>query len=216
MVALAAVILILYVALRHGKFVSRLVWSKEADVLLLSVLGLTLLVAGLAAGANISSAVGAFLVGIAISGPAAKHAQRVLTPLRDLFAAVFFLFFGLSTDPADLVPMLVPAIVLAVVTMAHEGAHRVSRRAARRHRRARPLARRVRADSPRRVLDRDRGARRRRPGVDRSLAALATAYVLITMIAGPLLARIPDSQRFKAQTKRIQANRRARQAASPA
>ena len=98
-VALAAVILILYVALRHGRFVSRLVWSKEADVLLLSVLGLTLLVAGLAAGANISSAVGAFLVGIAISGPAAKHAQRVLTPLRDLFAAVFFLFFGLSTDP---------------------------------------------------------------------------------------------------------------------
>ena len=50
-------------------------------------------------------------------------------------------------------------------------------------------------------------------GVDRSLAALATAYVLITMIAGPLLARIPDSDRFKAATKRIQANRRARQAA---
>ena len=47
-------------------------------------------------------------------------------------------------------------------------------------------------------------------GVDRSLAALATAYVLITMIAGPLLARIPDSDRFKAATKRIQANRRAR------
>ena len=32
--------LILYIALRHGKLVSRLVWSKEADVLLLSVLGL--------------------------------------------------------------------------------------------------------------------------------------------------------------------------------
>ena len=50
-------------------------------------------------------------------------------------------------------------------------------------------------------------------GVARSLAALATAYVLITMIAGPLLARIPDSRTFKAETKRIQANRRARQAA---
>ena len=50
-------------------------------------------------------------------------------------------------------------------------------------------------------------------GVDSSLAALATAYVLITMIAGPLLARIPDSRRFKPTTQRIQANRRARQAA---
>ena len=50
-------------------------------------------------------------------------------------------------------------------------------------------------------------------GVDPSLAALATAYVLITMIAGPLLARIPDSRRFKVATKRIQDKRRARQAA---
>ena len=107
-IALLSVVLILYIALRHGKFVSRLVWSKEADVLLLSVLGLGLLVSGLAAGANVSSAVGAFLVGIAISGPAAKHAQRVLTPLRDLFAAVFFLFVGLSTDTRELIPMLVP------------------------------------------------------------------------------------------------------------
>src|SRR5918993_1651914 len=114
-IALLSVVLILYIALRHGRLVSRLVWSREADVLLLSVLGLGLLVAGLAAGANVSAAVGAFLVGIAISGPAAKHAQRVLTPLRDLFAAVFFLFIGLSTDTRDLIPMLVPAIILAVI-----------------------------------------------------------------------------------------------------
>ena len=70
----------------------------------------------MAAQAQVSSAIGAFLVGIAISGPVAEHAPRLLTPLRDLFASIFFLFFGLSTDPADLVPMLVPAIVLAVVT----------------------------------------------------------------------------------------------------
>ena len=42
-------------------------------MLLLSVLGLTLIVAGLAAEANVSAAVGAFLVGIAISGPAARR-----------------------------------------------------------------------------------------------------------------------------------------------
>ena len=39
-------------------------------------------------------------------------------------------------------------------------------------------------------------------GVDQSLAALATAYVLITIIAGPILARIPDSRRFTRWTKR--------------
>jgi len=53
-------------------------------------------------------------------------------------------------------------------------------------------------------------------GLDRSLAALATAYVLITIIAGPLLARIPDTRRFARWTKRVQADRRARLAsASP-
>jgi len=118
LVALAAVFVILFVALRHGALVSRLVSSKSAEVLLLSVLGLTILVAGVAAQVNASAAVGAFLVGIAISGPVAVRAERVLSPLRDLFAAVFFLFFGLSTDPRDLVSMLIPAAILAVVTMA--------------------------------------------------------------------------------------------------
>ena len=118
LVALAAVFVILFIALRHGALVSRLVWSKNAEVLLLSVLGITILVAGVAAQVNASAAVGAFLVGIAISGHVAVRAERVLAPLRDLFASVFFLFFGLSTDPRDLVPVLIPAVILAIVTMA--------------------------------------------------------------------------------------------------
>lgn len=210
-IALLSVLLILYIALRHGKLVSRLVWSKEADVLLLTVLGLGLLVSGLAAGANVSSAVGAFLVGIAISGPAAKHAQRVLTPLRDLFAAVFFLFVGLSTDISELVPMLVPAILLAIVGMSTKlltgylAARRAGIAEAGRWRAGFALM-------PRGEFSIVIAGLAVAAGVTPSLAALATAYVLITMIAGPLLARIPDSDRFKAATGRIQANRRARQA----
>jgi CPA2 family monovalent cation:H+ antiporter-2 len=211
-IALVAVVLILYVALRHGGIVSRLVWSQQADILLLSVLGLGLLVAGLAAGANVSAAVGAFLVGIAISGPAAKHAQRVLTPLRDLFAAVFFLFIGLSTDTRDLIPMLLPAIALAVVGIATKVL--TGYLAARRAGIAEPGRWRAGfALTPRGEFSIVIAGLAVAAGVDRSLAALATAYVLITMIAGPLLARIPDSPRFKARTKRIQAERRARQGA---
>ena len=85
-------------------------------MLLLSVLGLALLVA---AGRRRERLVG----GRRLPGrhrdlrTRRRACARVLTPLRDLFAAVFFLFFGLSTDPRDLVPMLVPAVALAVVTM---------------------------------------------------------------------------------------------------
>ncbi len=153
-IALLSVLLILYIALRHGKLVSRLVWSKEADVLLLTVLGLGLLVAGLAAGANVSSAVGAFLVGIAISGPAAKHAQRVLTPLRDLFAAVFFLFVGLSTDTSRTRPHAGACDSAGDRGHVHEASDRLSRRPTRGHRRGGSMACRLRSDAPRRVLDR--------------------------------------------------------------
>ena len=67
---------------------------------LLRVLGAALLVAGLASALQVSAAVGAFLLGIAISGATAENATKLLEPLRDLFAAVFFVVFGLNTDPA--------------------------------------------------------------------------------------------------------------------
>ncbi len=84
-------------------------------MLLLVVLGLTVLV-GVAQQLQVSAAVGAFLVGIALSGEVAEGARKLLTPLRDLFAAVFFVFFGLSTNPADIPPVLLPAALLAVIT----------------------------------------------------------------------------------------------------
>lgn len=117
LVAMAAVGLILLLALRYGHLVSRLVFSPNDEVLLLRVFGLALLVAGFADRVGISSAVGAFLVGIAVSGPAADNARAVLTPLRDLFAAVFFVFFGLQTDPAAIPPVLAVAVLLGVVTV---------------------------------------------------------------------------------------------------
>jgi CPA2 family monovalent cation:H+ antiporter-2 len=64
----------------------------------------------------VSAAVGAFLVGVALSGPLAGRTHRLLGPLRDLFAALFFLFFGLEIDPATLPPVLWPAAALAVGT----------------------------------------------------------------------------------------------------
>lgn len=67
---------------------------------------------------QVSAAVGAFLVGIALSGEVAEGAHTLLSPLRDLFAAVFFVFFGLHTDPASIPPVLLPALALALITAA--------------------------------------------------------------------------------------------------
>ena len=43
-------------------------------------------------------------------------AGRLLAPLRDLFAATFFFFFGLQINPATLPPVLLTAVLLGGVT----------------------------------------------------------------------------------------------------
>jgi CPA2 family monovalent cation:H+ antiporter-2 len=117
-ISVGVLAVVLVVALRYGRFVSAVVDSPDREVFLLKVLGLALLVAGFASAMQVSAAVGAFLLGIAISGSTAENATKLLEPLRDLFAAVFFVVFGLHTDPASIPPVLGWAVVLAVATTA--------------------------------------------------------------------------------------------------
>jgi CPA2 family monovalent cation:H+ antiporter-2 len=118
LIALATVAVVLLVALRYGVALSRVVAHESDEVILLTTLGLTLVMAGVAQRLQVSSAVGAFLVGVALSGPVAKQTRRLVGPLRDLFAALFFLFFGLQIDPAGLPPVLWQAGALAAITTA--------------------------------------------------------------------------------------------------
>jgi len=52
----------------------------------------------------------------AISGPIAEQSRRLIGPLRDLSAAMFFFFFGLEIDPRTLPSVLAAAVALAAVT----------------------------------------------------------------------------------------------------
>ncbi|MGW8654655.1 cation:proton antiporter, partial [Nocardia salmonicida] len=89
-IALVAVTVVLVVALRYGRYVSAIVASEDREIFLLKLLGSALLVAGIASAVQVSAAVGAFLLGIAISDSTAHDATKILEPLRDLFAAMFF------------------------------------------------------------------------------------------------------------------------------
>jgi len=115
-IAIAAVGGALFVSFRFSKHVSRLVQSHSRELLLLGVLGLAFLVAGLAEAVQVSAAVGAFLLGLTLSGQVADDVRGLLPPLRDVFGGIFFVFFGIAIDPRDLVPVLIPALILAAVT----------------------------------------------------------------------------------------------------
>ena len=114
--AVGAVLLVLLAAQRHGHRLGRLLSHDDDEQVLLRLVGLTLLVAGLAQSVGASAAVGAFLVGLALPTSFADRARAILAPLRDLFAATFFVAFGLATDPVAIVPVLPAALLLAVVT----------------------------------------------------------------------------------------------------
>jgi CPA2 family monovalent cation:H+ antiporter-2 len=188
-ISLAVVTVVLVVALRHGHHVSKAVHSENSEVFLLNLLGAALLVAGLAAAMQVSAAVGAFMLGIAISGATAHSATRILEPLRDLFAAIFFVVFGLNTDPTSIPPVLGWALILAVLTAGTKMITGVW--AAKRAGIALPG--RFRAGAA--LIARGEfsiviaGLAVASGGVPHDLAALATAYVLIMAIMGPLAAR---------------------------
>lgn len=190
-IALGVAGLVLLLAVRYGRHISRFVSNEDPEKLLLVVLGLTLLVAGVAQQLQVSAAVGAFLVGIALSGEVAEGAHNLLAPLRDLFAAVFFVFFGLHTDPSSIPPVLLPALVLAAVTAltkiatGYWAAKRAGISVKGRWRAGGTLV--ARGEFSIVIAGLAVTA-----GIEPSLGPLATAYVLILVILGPLTARYTE------------------------
>jgi monovalent cation:H+ antiporter-2, CPA2 family len=116
--AVGAVLVVLLAAQRLGHRLGRLLTHDDDEQVMLRLVGLTLLVAGLAQSVGASAAVGAFLVGLALPASFADRARSMLSPLRDLFAATFFVAFGLATDPGAILPVLPAAVALALVTTA--------------------------------------------------------------------------------------------------
>ena len=102
----------------------RLLETPSSEFFVLRAVGVTVLIAGAGLALGVSEAVAAFFVGMAFSSTRFVHdLEDALTPLRDTFAAVFFFWIGLVTDPfsfagvAELVALAVlvtaPAKVLS-------------------------------------------------------------------------------------------------------
>jgi CPA2 family monovalent cation:H+ antiporter-2 len=185
-IAIGVVAVVLFAALRYGRSLSRLAAHQSDEIVLLTTFGVVLLVAGVAQRFQVSAAIGAFLVGIALSGPIAEQSRRLVAPLRDLFAATFFFFFGLEVDPATLAPALLVALALGVGTAATKIAtgYWAARRAGVDARACWRAGTGLVARGEFSIVIAGLGA-----GIEPHLAPLSTAYVLFLAILGPLLAR---------------------------
>lgn len=190
-VALGVVVAILAAALRYGAALSRRLAGATDESLLLAVFGLVLLVAGVAQRFEVSGAIGAFLVGLALSGRAEERTMELIAPLRDLFAATFFVFFSFQINPADLIDFLGWAVLLSVVTAATKtvtgwyAARRLGVGERGRLRAGTVLIARGEFSIVIAALGTDLA-----DGAE--LGALAAGYVLLTAIFGPLATRFSD------------------------
>lgn len=198
--AAATVALVLYVATRHGGHVSGLISHGSDEVLLLSVLGVLLVLAGVGELLHFSAAVGAFLLGIALSGPLVDRARAVIGPLRDLLAAVFFVLFGMQVDMAALPRWAGPALALAGVSMITKllTGWFATRKVV-------SMPGRVRAGTalmPRGEFSIVIAGLALLGGVESGLGPLAVAYVLLTALLGPLATRLAGLLRVRPPSER--------------
>lgn len=190
-IGVALVAGVLGAATRLEVGISRLVFSRSDESLLLTILGMTILVAGAAEVFGMSAAVAALLAGIVLSGPAAEAVQGLLSPMRDLFAAMFFAFVGLSIDPGSIPPVLAPAAGLAVATLMTKfatgwiGAGRSGVGVRGRVRAGALLT--ARGEFSIAIAGLAAAA-----GVAANFEALAISYVFVLAILGPIFARVVD------------------------
>jgi CPA2 family monovalent cation:H+ antiporter-2 len=188
--ALGLVVVVLLSTRVLGRQLGRLLDHDEDEQVLLRVLGLVLVVAGITHLVDASAAVGAFLVGLAIPSATGDRARAVLRPLRDLFAALFFLSFGLEVAPATLGPYLLPALALGAVsslTKIASGGYAAARAGVGRRGQLRAGSALVVRGEFSIVI-----AGLATTAGYAEVGPLASAYVVLLGVAGPLLARFAD------------------------
>jgi CPA2 family monovalent cation:H+ antiporter-2 len=93
--------------------------TNDYALLLISILGLAFGLSFIANSLGLSVATGAFLAGVLVAESRSSHIAKVVTvPLRDVFAALFFISIGALME-VSLVPFfVVPAIILIVTSFA--------------------------------------------------------------------------------------------------
>ena len=186
--ALAFLVVVVIVARYGSGLVSRLLQGADDELLVVSFVGFALLVAGMAAAFELSDAIGAFLAGLVIAPTTvAPRVRKLVLPLRDTFAAIFFFAFGMSVDPSEMFEVVGPALLAAVLSVLMTGLSGVF--AARIHGWNRVAAANIGLTTLARgefalIL----AALAVAAGLDDRIAGFVALYVLVLAIASPIMA----------------------------
>jgi CPA2 family monovalent cation:H+ antiporter-2 len=100
------------------KFVNYVGKTNQHDLLIVTVVGIAFGLSFIANQIGISVATGAFFAGVLIAESKVHSVTKLLaTPLKDMFAAIFFVSVGALMDISVLPMFIVPALVLIIVSI---------------------------------------------------------------------------------------------------
>lgn len=100
---------------RIVNFIGRL---NKPDLLIITILGIVFALSYIAYEIGISIATGAFFAGVLIAGSKVQVVTKVMaTPIRDMFAALFFVSVGALMDITLLPMFIIPAVILILVSV---------------------------------------------------------------------------------------------------
>jgi CPA2 family monovalent cation:H+ antiporter-2 len=119
-VGLALIITAGVFLISHGRELPglRALTHQGPGVLLLLVFGSALAISGAANQAGFSGAIAAFFVGMLLTGEVAESLRSRFAPLREIYSAIFFLFFGLSISYLDVLAVLPVALLFTLIGVA--------------------------------------------------------------------------------------------------
>ena len=101
------------------KFVDFVSKTNQVDVLVVAILGVAFGLSFIANQLGISVAAGAFFAGVLVAESKSQATIKVLTsPLKDMFAALFFVSVGALMDVSQLPFFIVPALIFVVTSFA--------------------------------------------------------------------------------------------------
>lgn len=101
------------------KFVDLVSKTNQVDVLVVAILGVAFGLSFIANQLGISVAAGAFFAGVLVAESRSQATARVLmSPLKDMFAALFFVSVGALMDVSQLPLFIVPALIFVATSFA--------------------------------------------------------------------------------------------------
>lgn len=116
-IATAFLLLLLLLVYFGTRYFQKMIKTDSNEAMALRIIGTTVLIGGAGLALGVSHAVAGFFVGMAFSTTDyVEDIEKMFEPFRDVFAAVFFFWIGILTDPFFFLGMSPVILVLVLFT----------------------------------------------------------------------------------------------------